>query len=341
MTLSRNAQKFPGLRNTALAGAAGLAVLAVANYVTARRTERRHRPKGHLLTVDGVRLHYTDRGIGRPVVLLHGNAVSGQDFDTSGVAEALLPNHRVIVFDRPGFGHSARPRGRAWTAAEQAELLHKALIKLRVHRPVVAGHSWGTLVALHLALIYPADVAGLMLLSGYYFPSLRLDVPLVAPVATPVLGDILRYTVSPVLGWLSMPAFKRMLFSPARPTARFQAEYSPAMALRPSQIRATAMDGVLLVPGVTGLDYGGLAMPVAIMAGRGDKIVANSQAERLHAAIPGSTLRIVEGVGHMVHHLASHEVAEAIAEVQRRSDDGQSAGQPPEEPSLRAAAEAA
>lgn len=341
MTLSQNSRNSSTWRNATLAGAAGLAALAGANYAIARRTERRHRPKGHLLTVDGVRLHYTDRGTGRPVVLLHGNAVSGEDFDTSGVAEALLPTHRVIIFDRPGFGHSARPRGRSWTAAEQAGLLHKALIKLRVHRPVVAGHSWGTLVAVNLALAHPADVAGLVLLSGYYFPSLRFDVPLVAPAAVPVLGDILRYTISPVLGWLSLPAFKRMLFAPARPTARFQAEYSSAMALRPSQIRATAMDGVLMVPGVTGMDYGKLAMPVAIMAGRGDKLVANSQAERLHAAIPGSTLRVVEGVGHMVHHLASHEVAEVIGDVQRRSDDGQTANEPQQEPSRKSAAEAA
>ena len=96
-----------------------------------------------------------------------------------------------------------------------------------------------------------------------------------------------------------------------------------------------------MVPGVTGLDYGELAMPVAIMAGRGDKLVANSQAERLHADIPGSTLSIVEGVGHMVHHLASHKVAEAVAEVQRRSDDRPSAGQPQQEPSQKAASAAA
>ncbi len=144
--------------------------------------------------------------------------------------------------------------------------------------------------------------------------------------AVPVLGDILRYTISPVLGWLLMPGFKRMLFAPARLTARFKAEYSPAMALRPSQIRATAMDGVLMVPGVTGLNYGELAMPVAIMAGHGDKVVGNRQAERLHAAIPGSTLRIVEGAGHMVHHIAFREVAEAVAEVQRRSTDGHPSG---------------
>jgi alpha-beta hydrolase superfamily lysophospholipase len=125
----------------ALASAAGLAALAVINYAAARRAERRHPPKGRFIEVDGVRLHYTDRGAGRPVVLLHGNAVSGDDYDTSGVAETLIRSNRVIVFDRPGFGHSERPRGRAWTAAQQADLLHEALEMLDVQRPVIVGHS--------------------------------------------------------------------------------------------------------------------------------------------------------------------------------------------------------
>src|SRR5215218_1120966 len=81
-----------------LAGAAALAALAVANHVAARRTERRHPPEGAFLMVDGVRLHYSDRGEGSPVVLIHGNAVTGDDWNTSGVAEFLLRNHRVIIF---------------------------------------------------------------------------------------------------------------------------------------------------------------------------------------------------------------------------------------------------
>jgi len=321
MTLLHSLRQLSVRQSAIIAGAAGLAVLAGANRAVARRAERRHPPEGRFIEVDGVRLHYTDRGTGRPVVLIHGNAVSGHDYDTSGVAESLIRTNRVIIFDRPGFGHSERPRGRAWTAAQQAELLRKAFTMLHIRRPVIVGHSWGTLVALALALDHPADTAGLVLLSGYYFPTLRLDAPLVAPVVTPVLGDLLRYTVSPLLGWLMMPAFKRMLFAPARMSARFKAEYSPAMALRPSQIRATAMDGVLMVPSVLGPSwrYGGLAMPVVIMAGDGDKVVSDRQAKRLHAAIPGSILHIVEGAGHMVHHIAVREVVEVVADIVQRS----------------------
>lgn len=305
----------------ALAGAAALGALAVANAVAARLTERRHPPTGKFIEVDGVRLHYSDRGRGSPVVLIHGNAVTGGDWNTSGVADLLLPDHRVIIFDRPGFGHSERPRGRMWTATQQAELLHKALRRLGVERPVVVGHSWGTLVALELAANHQADTAGLVLLSGYYFPTLRPDVLLVAAGALPVLGDVLRYTVSPPLGWLQMPLLKKAMFSPARVPARFHAEYSPAMALRPSQIRATSVDGALMIPGALALrgDYKNLTLPVVIIAGDGDKVVFKRRSERLAANIRGSVLQIVKGAGHMVHHLAPRQVAQAIEDVAEAS----------------------
>ncbi len=45
------------------------------------------------------------------------------------------------------------------------------------------------------------------------------------------------------------------------------------------------------------------------------KVVRKRSAERLHAAIPGSVLRIVEGAGHMVHHSAPRQVVEAIRSI--------------------------
>lgn len=273
------------------------------------------------MEVDGVRLHYSDRGKGSPIVLIHGNAVTGDDWNTSGVAERLLANHRVIIFDRPGFGYSERPRGHLWTAAQQAELLHKALRQLGVERPVVVGHSWGTIVALALAQNHQADVAGLVLVSGYYFWTLRLDVLPVLAGAVPILGDVMRYTILPLMGWLQMPLLKWAMFSPAAVPARFQAQYSAAMTLRPSQIRASSMDGALMIPGALALQggYKDLALPVVIIAGDGDRIVFKRRAERLRGSISGSTLQVVERAGHMVHHLVPQQVAEAVESVAEAS----------------------
>src|SRR5512132_2626822 len=117
-----------------LAGAAALAAAAVWNNVRARRAERDHSPAGRFVEVDGVRLHYLERGTGPPVVLLHGNVVTAEDWVLSGVLERVAARHRVVAFDRPGYGHSDRPRGSAWTAATQAGLLREALRRLGVER---------------------------------------------------------------------------------------------------------------------------------------------------------------------------------------------------------------
>jgi pimeloyl-ACP methyl ester carboxylesterase len=130
-------------------------------------------------------------------------------------------------------------------------------------------HLWGTLVALAFATRHRAEVAGLVLLSGYYFPNFRIDAMLVAIGAIPLLGDILRYTISPLFGWLAMPLTKRLMFAPASMTDRFQAEYSSALALRPWQIRATVVDG---------------AMPVVVIAGDRDLVASQRHAKRLHDA---------------------------------------------------------
>ncbi len=317
----------PSLIGKTLAGGAvTLGALAVANHFMARAAERRHPPEGMFIEVDGIRLHYSDRGKGSPVVLIHGNAVSGDDWNTSGVAELLLKSHRVLIFDRPGFGYSERPYGRVWSADRQAGLLHKALARLNIERPVLVGHSWGAIVALALASRHQDELAGIVLVSGYYFWTLRPDVLLVTVAALPVLGDLLRYTISPVLGWLQMPLLKWQMFAPAPIPARFQGDYSNAMALRPSQLRATSEDGALMIPGALALrgHYQNLTLPVIIIAGDGDKVVFNRRAKQLATQISNSLLRIIKGAGHMVHHFAPHEVAFAVESVAKASRAGAS-----------------
>jgi pimeloyl-ACP methyl ester carboxylesterase len=330
--ISRRASDIGAARGTTArfgavlaASAAFLAGMALAAKFRARRAEREHPPHGRFLDVEGTRLHYIERGDGPPVVLLHGNGAMIQDFEISGVLDAAAERHRVIAFDRPGFGHSDRPRRRTWTAVEQAELIHAALKQLGVDRPIVVGHSWGTLVALAMALAYPDDVRGLVLLSGYYFPTPRADVALLSPPAIPGLGDVIRNTISPILGRMLAPKMIRKVFSPAPVPARFTAEFPLDLALRPSQIRATAGDTALMIPAAVTLSerYGELSMPVEILAGTDDEIVdVDRQSKTFHLQLPESELRLIEGGGHMIHYLAPQQVVEAIDRISESGEAG-------------------
>src|SRR3954465_9975745 len=169
-----------------LGTAAALGAAALYTNKMTRDAERKYPPIGRFLEVDGVRLHYIEQGQGEPLVLIHGNGTLIQDFTINGLVARLSERFRVIVFDRPGYGYSTRPRG-LWTPRAHATLFEHALQQLGVEQALVLGHSWGTMVAVSLALQAPRLVRSLVLLSGYYFPTVRMDVVLSSPNAVPVL----------------------------------------------------------------------------------------------------------------------------------------------------------
>ena len=305
------------------AGAAGAAAVGAAafNLVRARRAEEANPPEGSFVEVDGVRLHYVERGKGPPVVLLHGNGTMIQDWLASRVFDALAATHRVVAFDRPGFGHSGRPRSRVWTPPAQARLIAAALKKLGVGEATIVGHSFATLVAAEMGLDR-RDVAGsLVLIGGYYYPSVRMDAALASPQALPVIGDAICHIVSPFLGTAMKPGMEAQIFAPAPVPAAWRALFPFEMTLRPSQLRAGAAEAALIVPAAASIAprLGGLDLPVTLVAGDGDKVVSTSdQSERLAGDLAGSELLVVKGAGHMVHHTAKDAVVSAIRAASTR-----------------------
>lgn len=304
--------------------AASLAVgTAVVVQARARAAERRYPPSGRFVYVDGTRLHYIEKGTGRPIVLLHGNGARAEDFIGSGVLERLAQRYRVVAIDRPGFGFSERPKGRLWTAQAQAAIISKVLDRLGVERPVVVGHSWGTLVALALALDHPQRIGGLALLSGYYYPTLRPDPLLMSGPAIPLIGTLMRNTVSPIFGRLIMPLVLKHSFAPQSVPESFLSAVPTPLALRPWQLRAGAQEAALMIPTAASFArrYGELRMPVAIVAGSEDHLVRPARhSQKLHQELAHSELHVLPGLGHMLHYAAPDAVASAIESVARQAE---------------------
>jgi pimeloyl-ACP methyl ester carboxylesterase len=90
------------------------------------------------------------------------------------------------------------------------------------------------------------------------------------------------------------------------------------MAVRPSQIRASAAETALLIPSAFGLrgQYASLKMPVVIIAGEQDRLIdIEEQSARLHRDLRQSKFRPLTNTGHMVHQTATARVMAAIDEA--------------------------
>src|SRR3989440_8874585 len=266
-----------------------LILLAIGNIVFSVLVERNNPPIGTFIECDGVQLHYLDCGdpAAPCVVLLHGNGSMIQDFTISGLVDRLARGNRVLCFDRPGFGYSQRPRSRIWTATAQAALFVKALNQLGIRNPVVLGHSWGALVAIAIGLRNDYPIRGLVLASGYYFPTWRWDVWMLSGPAIPVVGDLVRYTVAPIISWLILPGTFRKLFAPCPVASDFKQEFPSSLTLRPKQLRAAAEESALMIPTAAQFKflYPNIRCPVRIFHGTGDQIVECDQARRLQEVL--------------------------------------------------------
>jgi non-heme chloroperoxidase len=98
-----------------------------------------------------IRIYYEDHGSGPPVVLVHGYALNGHSWEKQEAA-LLAAGHRVITYDRRGFGASSRP-SIGYNFNTLAGDLHVLLSRLDLRAVVLAGFAMGTgEVARHLAV---------------------------------------------------------------------------------------------------------------------------------------------------------------------------------------------
>jgi non-heme chloroperoxidase len=111
-----------------------------------------------------IRIYYEDHGSGPAVVLVHGYALNGHAWEKQETA-LLAAGHRVITYDRRGFGASSRP-STGYDFDTLATDLHVLLATLDLGEVVLAGFAMGTgEVARYLARHGPGRVTAAVLVA--------------------------------------------------------------------------------------------------------------------------------------------------------------------------------
>jgi len=88
-----------------------------------------------------IEIYYEDHGSGKPVVLIHGYPLSGASWEKQ-VPALLNAGHRVITYDRRGFGRSSQPT-EGYNYDTFAEDLHKLITHLKLQDFTLVGFSMG------------------------------------------------------------------------------------------------------------------------------------------------------------------------------------------------------
>ena len=241
-----------------------------------------------------VRLHVTDMGEGKPVVLIHGYPVSDACWEYQYHA-LLKEGYRVIGITLRGFGQSDKPYGK-YNYDQFADDIKVVLDKLDIKDAVIGGHSMGGAIVLHYVAKYNSEHVSKMALFSAAAPchTKKPDYPYPfftkeditqwvelnnndRPALLAAIGE--RFTLSPTS--LS-PGIAAWLGGIEMQSSAYAMEQA-LIALRDEDLRG---------------DLPKIKIPTLILHAKQDKIVAYALAEQMNKGIAGSKLVPFEKSGH-------------------------------------------
>lgn len=124
--------------------------------------------RGHTVKIRNIDLYYETYGVGQPLLLLHGFGGCSQNW--LPFSDKLSENHKLIIVDLRGHGHSSNPDNK-FTHREAAQDVFLLLEKLGINQFSAMGMSTGGMILLHMATSRPSQIESMVLISStYYFP---------------------------------------------------------------------------------------------------------------------------------------------------------------------------
>jgi pimeloyl-ACP methyl ester carboxylesterase len=281
-----------------------------------RAAEEAAPPTGRFVQAGDAKVFLQEKGAGEPVVLLHGTGAWSELWRETIDALAAA-GFRVLAPDLPPFGFSERLAGPdAYAPAKQGARVLAVFDGLPPATLVC--HSVGCRPAVEAVLARPEAFRRLVMVD----PALGLD------PAPPGIGARAFFAVRPLRDavlsvWGTNPLSVRPLFSSFVHDRACVTPARVAVLRRPLAVRGTTraqgdwLQHLVLDTGFDPGRVGGLALPVLLVWGREDTITPLAQGEALRDEIPGATLTVIEGAGHIPYLERTQEFEAALMKFLR------------------------
>ncbi len=240
--------------------------------------------------IGGVRVRFVDQGEGTPVVLIHGFASA---LDTwRGVVPELAKKHRVIALDLKGFGWSSRPEG-DYSPQAEAELILALMDQRNVKQAAVVAHSWGSSVALAMALEAPERVTRLALYDAWVYEE-QLPTTFLWARATGV-GEVL---FDAFYAERADEKIARAFYDPRKYVSEAFVEEVERALDRPGTTAAALAAVRAQRYADMQKQYGTVKQPTLLLWGREDEVTLLTYGERLARDLPHAHLVVYPRCGH-------------------------------------------
>ena len=254
-------------------------------------------PPSQFIAIDGLEVHVRDEGPRddpMPIVLLHGTSASLHTWD--GWAAALMPRHRVVRLDLPGFGLTGPALHDDYRMERYVEFVAAALDSLGIEQCVMAGNSFGGWISWETALAHPERIKGLVLVDAAGYPLQSESVPIGFRLANmPVLNRVME---SVLPRGVVESSLRNTYGDPARVTDELVDRYYE-LTLREGNRAALAMRFAAGRGTTEPARVQSLQVPTLILWGGRDRLIPPDYAERFHRDIAGSELVVFPALGHV------------------------------------------
>ncbi len=124
--------------------------------------------EAHYLPLDAGRMHYVDEGVGRPIVMAHGNPT--WSFMYRHLIKGLSDTHRCVAVDYLGFGLSDKPYNWTYRPEDHANNLRALIDSLELKDITFVIHDWGGPIGMWYAVNNPDNIHSLIVFNTFMWP---------------------------------------------------------------------------------------------------------------------------------------------------------------------------
>ena len=263
-----------------------------------------------VIRIDDIQMAYTDTGMGHPVVLIHGYPFNRSLWNEQ--VEALSSSYRVIVPDLRGFGESDSSAGPA-SMNRMAQDVAGLLDHLEISRAVICGLSMGGYVTLAFYKQFPSRVRALVLADTRAGADAEEAKQTRTQQAEKALAEGMAGIADAMLPKLLTPETVSKRPEIVKRVRDMMLKTKPEGAAAALLGMAEREDHASLLSKI--------AAPTLIVVGVEDAITPVADSEKMHNAIPGSRLVVLENAGHVSNLERTEEFNKNLMDFLRDSLD--------------------